>query len=86
MNQRVRIYSRGQSGNPDELGAIVLKDGHLVPEPNILALTGLLHETLFVRYGGNNLEIDPEKEPELFLKLLKRALRGSYLWAGEVET
>jgi len=40
---------------------------------------------LFVRYKGKNLEIDSEKEPELFLKSLKRDIRGSYLWAGEVE-
>lgn len=63
----------------------MLEDGHLVPVPNILALTCLLREPLFVRYKGKNLEIDSEKEPELFLKSLKRAIRGSYLWAGEVE-
>ena len=81
---KVRIYAQRDAGEV-ELGAIVLKSGELVPEPKIPALTNLLSEPLYVYDKGKDVTIDPAKQPEAFLKALKRAVRGSYLWAGEVE-
>lgn len=81
---KVRIYAQRENGD-EELGTIVLKDGQLVPEPKILALTNLLSAPLYVYENGKDLHIDPNKDREKFLKAMRRAVRGSYFWAGEVE-
>jgi hypothetical protein len=81
----VRIYSRDQQGEPEELGALVLKDGKLVQEPECLALTNLLREPLIVYDKGTRIEIDAQEEPERYLRALTRAVRGSYVWAGDIE-
>ena len=81
---KVRLYAQ-RDEQVEELGAIVLKNGQLVPEPKIPALTNLLAEPLFLYDKGKDIEIDSEKEPKRFLEALPRAVRGSYFWAGEVE-
>lgn len=82
---KVRIYSRKDDGEPEELGAIVLKYGQLVPEPKIPALTNLLSEPLLTYEGKERIFIESKNEPKRFLRALQRAVRGSYFWAGEVE-
>ena len=82
---KVRIYSRDNDGNPEELGAIVLKGGVLVQEPICNALTNLLSEPLVFYDKETRILIDPMDEPKQFLDALPLALRGSYVWAGEVE-
>lgn len=81
---KVRIYAQRESG-VELLGAIVLQDGQLIPEPKIPALTNLLAEPLFFYANGKDIEIDAAKEPQRFLEALPKAVRGSYFWAGEVE-
>jgi hypothetical protein len=79
----VRIHTRGDTGL-QELGAIVLKDGQLVPEPMVRALVELLAQSLYVYDQGIEIAITATKEPEKFLRALANNIHGS-LWAGEVE-
>ena len=81
---KVRIYAQRETG-PEELGAIVLEKGALLPQPKIPALTNLLNEPLMIYDKGKRIEIDAAKEPKRFLEALPKAVRGSYIWAGEVE-
>jgi hypothetical protein len=81
---KVRIYAQRESG-PEELGAIVLKHGKLVQEPTSIALTNLLSEPLVIYEKATRILIDPEEEPKKFLEHLTKAVRGSYVWAGEME-
>jgi hypothetical protein len=81
---KVRIYAQREDG-PEELGAIVLKEGVLVPQPKIPALTNLLREPLIVYDKMKRVLIDSAKEPEKFLHTMPKAVRGAYIWAGEVE-
>lgn len=82
---KVRIYSRDKQGDPEELGAIVLKGGKLVQEPESLALRNILREPLIVYDKNTRVLIDAEEEPKKFLAHLTQCVRGSYVWAGEVE-
>lgn len=81
---KVRIYAQRDEG-PEELGAIVLKDDALIPEPKIPALTNILKDPLFVYEQEDEVEIVAAKEPKKFLQALPKCVRGSYLWAGPVE-
>jgi hypothetical protein len=81
---KVRIYAQRDTG-PEELGAIVLKDGQLVSEPKIPALNNLLSEPLIVYGKTTRILIDPEEQPKMFLEALPMCMRGSYFWAGKVE-
>ena len=76
---KVRIYSRDGEGAPEELGAIVLKDGKLIQEPESLALTNLLSERLIIYENSKRILIDPDDEPEKFLQHLTTCVRGSYI-------
>lgn len=82
---KVRIYSRDKEGEPEELGEIVLKDGKLIQEPHILALTNLLSEPLIIYEHNKRILIDADEEPKKFLENLPKAMRGCYVWAGELE-
>ena len=82
---KVRIYSRNGEGEPEELGAIVLKDGKLIQEPDSIALTNLLSEPLIIYEKSKRILIDPDEEPKKFLEHLTKCVRGSYVWAGKVE-
>ena len=57
---KVRIYNRDSDGNPEELGAIVLKD-ELVPEPNIPSLNNRLGDPLIVYEKTTRILIDHKK-------------------------
>ena len=63
----------------------VLKDGKLIQEPESLALTNLLSEPSIVYDKRKRILIDPDEEPKKFLQHLTRCVRGSYVWAREVE-
>ena len=81
---KVRIYAQRENG-PQELGAIVLKDGTLIPEPKIPVLTNILRDPLFFYEQDEEVEVSAAKEPNKFLQALPKCVRGSYLWAGPVE-
>jgi len=81
---KVRIYAQRDTGTK-ELGAIVLKDGQLVPEPKITALNNLLSEPLIIYGKTTRILIDPEGQPKMFLEALPMCVRGLYFWAGKVE-
>jgi hypothetical protein len=40
---------------------------------------------VYDKENNTEMEINPEKEPEMFLKSMTRAIRGSYFWAGDME-
>ena len=63
----------------------MLKDGKLVQEPHSIALTNLLSEPLIIYEKTKRILIDPDEEPKKFLYHLMKAMRRSYVWAGEVE-
>jgi len=81
---KVRIYAQRNTGL-EELGAIVLKNGRLVSEPKIPALSILLSEPLIISGKTTRLLIDPAEQPKMFLEALPMCVRGSYFWAGKVE-
>jgi len=80
---KVLILTRGNTGL-EEVGAIVLKDGQLIPEPKIRTLVELLDQPSYVYELGTELRITATNEPERFLRALANNAHGS-LWAGEVE-
>lgn len=63
---KVRIYSRKDDGEPEELGAIVLENALLIPHPKVPALTNLLAEPPVVYEGEKRIFIEPKKSPSVF--------------------
>lgn len=84
---KVRFFEPTKDGSStQEAGAIVLRNGVLVADPDRLLISNLLLEPLFVYDSkGKEVSIDPKKDPKGFLEALPRAIRGSYFWAGPVE-
>jgi hypothetical protein len=67
----------------DELGAIVLKDGKLVQEPESIALNNLLSEPLIACDKSTRILNDAQVEPKKFLKHMAKCVWVVLLrWGG----
>lgn len=89
---RVKVFELDEEAETREMGALVLRDGQIVPEPKdpkdtgaVRALGRLAKAQIHVLIDQQDRTIAPDKDPELFLDQLHRAYHGSYLWAGKVE-
>ncbi len=82
----VRFYEQRPDG-PEEVGALVLRDGRLVAEPpDSISLNNVLAEPVRVDQGSKPpLWFDPVRQPQEFLRALPTAYHGTYFWAGKVE-
>jgi hypothetical protein len=85
---KVRFYRQRPTGSED-VGALVLRDGLITPEPpDSIALNNILAKPLIAYLYEENdrrIRIDPKTQPEKFLKALPTAIHGTYFWAGKVE-
>lgn len=82
---KVRIYGCDGQGEREKLGVVMLKGRKLFQEPESVVLTNLLSEPLIAYEKNKRVRIDVQERPEKFLEHLTKAVRGSYVWAGEVE-
>ncbi len=83
---KVRFFRQRPNGS-EEVGALVLRQGKLMPEPpDSIALNGILDEPpqVFQEDGPPKL-IDHKAEPEVFLRALASVYHGTYFWASTVE-